>query len=40
VFTFTFDGSAIADVFVTLNEEPAATCDVNLESFEATCTGV
>jgi len=37
VATFTFDGTDIADVTVTRNSELVSTCEMNMETYEATC---
>jgi len=35
---FTFDGTSAADVLVDRNDSAVATCDVNLDTFNATCS--
>jgi len=37
---FTFDGTRTASATVLLDESPLAQCSVDLETFNATCTGV
>ena len=38
--TFTFNGTSVAAVSVTVGGAPYATCDVNLDTFDASCDGV
>jgi hypothetical protein len=39
VFSFSFDGTAVASVTVVRDEQFVATCEMDMETFEADCSG-